>query len=1487
MAVAYDITRPEANLLTTSQAAAFAGVHVSTIRAWCRSGRLPSVRVNRRGDRRMRSSDVVRLVAPRTPRARPVIERSAKPIGPPERADVLRQIAAEVSGQLDLPLLFEHVITESLELFGAQRAGLWLYDGTEHPFTLAAQRGLSTEIIERVGAVRRDSDAASLRAIRQRQVVVLGEDSFEATLKPLREAYLRLGIRTVCLTPILFRDEPVGLLALYHSGPYDWSPAETSLAQSFADHMATAIGNARLYESVQRLAARLRAIQGLGIRLDRVQDPERIGEAILDEAFALIQVDSMRIYRVDKDSGWCEPIAFRGVFLGTDQPGVGDLRLPIGRGLTGWVAEHGQPILTGDAMRDPRAVLIGKDEGPESLLVVPMTYDADVRGVIVLAKLGRDGFTEDDLTTFSIFAGYAAQAFVNVEAMGRVRSQQAELEHRLISQRRLLEINERLLSTLDPQGVLDLIADSLKAVVTYHTLTIYRADRITGTRRAVVARDRFADLILEYSAPLTGGITGWVIEHGEAVLANDAHNDPRSTQIPGTPFEPESMILVPLVVRGEVVGTLNVGRVGEAEAHFTEDEFELTKLFAGQASIALQNAEAHRDVADRAERDALTGLSNHGAFQAEVGDLIDLSGGLPFAMLMLDLDGFKAYNDAHGHPAGDAVLVQVATAIAGATRGSDHAYRYGGDEFAVVLPGARRAQAVEVGDRIRVAVASVPLPEGPRIAVSVGVACFPDDARTKDDLIEAADKALYLVKPLSGQGAREAAAPRDAYLAALQDTALALMDQGDMTTLLETIMSRAAGLMGTPHGYIYLLEPDGSTLLGRVGIGLFTKFVGYQLSLDHGVAGSVVRTGRAVIVPDYDHWEGRIPDVGAATYGTLVGVPLTSNARVVGVIGVASGEFARTFGESEVVVLERFAQLASIALENARLLDAVQSSEERFRRLSDATTEAVVIHREGTILEVNGALCRLLGQTEPELIGRSVLDFIAPESRELARSARGDASVAPMALMGLGVDATPFPIEVTWRPITYGDASPADVITVRDLRERRALEDRLSHLALTDALTGLPNREWLIERTTAVLAAPAEPGGPSVAVLLLDLDRFQALNDSLGHAVGNQLLALVAQRLSAIVRPGEVVARFSGDDFVVLVEGVTDEIDAVRVTGRIEEALVEPLIVDGRETYVTASVGVALGRPGETTAGALLRDAEMALHRARAAGGARHAVYEPEMGDATYDRLDLEQDLRRAIERDQLRVHFQPIVELSSGRIVSLEALVRWEHPTRGLVGPGDFIPIAEEAGFIWRIGHWVLEKACREARTWRRGSRTGAPISVSVNLSAREFARADLVDEVAAILASSGLPANRLELEITESSVMDRSESAVRALAALRELGVRIVLDDFGTGYSSLAYLRSLPLDTIKIDRTFVAGLAGGPASPDGSIADAIISLAHGLGIGVVGEGIETEEQAATLAALGCDRGQGFLYSAAVPGGEVAALLRGRFAPARRSDGA
>jgi diguanylate cyclase (GGDEF)-like protein/PAS domain S-box-containing protein len=430
------------------------------------------------------------------------------------------------------------------------------------------------------------------------------------------------------------------------------------------------------------------------------------------------------------------------------------------------------------------------------------------------------------------------------------------------------------------------------------------------------------------------------------------------------------------------------------------------------------------------------------------------------------------------------------------------------------------------------------------------------------------------------------------------------------------------------------------------------------------------------------------------------------------------------------------------------------------------------------------------------------------------------------------------------------------------------ITDRTMH----DPLTGLPNRALFVDRLEhAALRTQRHPDA-LFAVILLDIDRFKLVNDSLGHAIGDQLLGVVARRLEASLRPGDTVARLGGDEFAILLEEIADVGDAVQVAQRTQEVLAEPYTLDGHEVFTTASMGIALSGSESARPEDFLRDADTALHRAKALGKARHEVFDATMHTRAVTRLRIETDLRRAIERREFRLHYQPIVALPSGRIAGFEALMRWAHPDRGLVPPMEFIPVAEDTGLIAQIGEWGFGEACRQMRTWHERFSTQPPLMISVNLSGKQFAQPDLADRLERILRETGLSPESLKIEITESVLMDNPESAALTLARFRALNVQISLDDFGTGYSSLGYLHRFPIDTLKVDRSFVNAMG---REGDGSvIVRTIITLAHSLGMTVVAEGAETKEQVAQLTALGCEYAQGYFFAKPMSAEDAAALI-------------
>jgi diguanylate cyclase (GGDEF)-like protein/PAS domain S-box-containing protein len=551
-------------------------------------------------------------------------------------------------------------------------------------------------------------------------------------------------------------------------------------------------------------------------------------------------------------------------------------------------------------------------------------------------------------------------------------------------------------------------------------------------------------------------------------------------------------------------------------------------------------------------------------------------------------------------------------------------------------------------------------------------------------------------------------------------------------------------------------------------------------------------------------------------------------------------------------------------------------AEERLRTLANAAFEGIVITHRGEILEVNEAYLKMLGYERSELIGKSVLEIVAPGHRKRVWHNILTGHEGPYEVVALKKDGTSIDVEVRGRAFAYGGRT-VRVTAVRDVTERKAFERRLEYQAFRDPLTGLPNRALFMDRLGHALAR-AKRGEDEVAILFMDLDDFKVVNDSLGHEAGDRLLIEVSGRLGACLRSQDTLARFGGDEFAVVLEGITNPRDVASVAERIAAEFRKPFEVAGRQVFVSTSIGVSLGAAGRTGPEEMVRDADTAMYRAKGRGGADYRVFEPRMHAEAMRRLEQEGDLRRAIQEDEFELYYQPNVLLRTGEITGVEALLRWEHPERGLETPAEFVYLAEETGLIAPLGRWVLGEACRRAREWQTLYPGDPPLEVNVNLSARQFRDPGLAKEIRNVLAETGLDPPSLFLEITESALMEDVLSTLGTLRWLKDLGVRLAVDDFGTGYSSLAYLKRFPIDAIKIDRSITSGVDRDPA--DAAVALATITLAHALGLEVVAEGIERPEELVELQRLGCDLGQGHYFAEPLPKDALGTLLKKRFLP-------
>jgi diguanylate cyclase (GGDEF)-like protein/PAS domain S-box-containing protein len=591
----------------------------------------------------------------------------------------------------------------------------------------------------------------------------------------------------------------------------------------------------------------------------------------------------------------------------------------------------------------------------------------------------------------------------------------------------------------------------------------------------------------------------------------------------------------------------------------------------------------------------------------------------------------------------------------------------------------------------------------------------------------------------------------------------------------------------------------------------------------------------------------------------IFGVPVLLDTKAVGVYGIYVDQRERLLAEQ-----------------------ALRESEERFRSLAEQSLQGIFVLARGKVVYANRMISQICGYPNEELLRwgpRGLGKIVHPSDRSVVSEVlRSIDSGSTRTTPQIECRITTREGRLKWvilqgRAITF-EGEPAAQGLIVDITKRKLAEEQLQHSTLYDALTGLPNRALFYDRVEMAIERAKVDSSVCFAVMAFDLDRFQVINDSLGHLLGDQLLMETARRLEQVVRPGDTVARLGGDEFAIHVNDMRNATEAGVVAERIQKALAAPFQLGQDEVFSTASIGISLSTGGYTSPDEIFRDADIALSRAKELGRARHEVFNPEMRTFAVSLQRLETDLRRAVDRDEFTLHYQPIVSLRTRQIIAFEALLRWRHPQRGLISPGEFLPLAEETGLIIPIGEWVLNQACRQIRGWESFCNGYPAPAVCVNLFSRQFSQPELVGLIEAVLHETGANAANLHLEITESAVIDDPERAIHVLKQLKGLDLKINLDDFGTGYSSFSYLQRFAVDVLKIDQSFVAKM--GTGSKKGTeIVEAIVTLAHKLGMEALGEGIETAEQLERLTELECEYGQGYYFSSALDQAEATKLLQ------------
>ncbi len=1015
------------------------------------------------------------------------------------------------------------------------------------------------------------------------------------------------------------------------------------------------------------------------------------------------------------------------------------------------------------------------------------------------------------------------------------------LQEKSSQQHKLIEAAHQLTSSLNVQEVLNFIARGAREILHADGCVIYLLKDDGCTLHPVTAIDEehlnqvlAADLDIEHS------LTGKAVKAKHGIIYNDAAHAESGYQIPGTPVEEdEKVIIAPLIIDDQAVGAILLDRNSDL---FTADELQLTETFAAYAASALKNARAHeqlqREITERRMAESALALSES-RFQQLVQNL-------PIGLYRTSRDGKLLF----ANPA-----IMRMFAFPDDLKLSEIDVR---DYF--VNP--------EDMDKERAFVDEDGVVHGYEMQLRRhnGAAFWARD--TFRAVLDPNGDLLYFEGSIEDISVKKEAEQVER---ALYDISQIALTAADLNELFQRVHQVIRTLMPADNFY-FAFYNDKDKLLS------FPYFVDQYdptpqpRPLSSGLTDFVIRHQKAILVDPIEFEamvkRGDVEEMGSPSLDWL-GVPLINSAgQTFGAMVVQSYNETVRYTANHLQIFTIISAQVALAIERKTAEEEIQRQRAFLRQVIDSSPNFIFAKdRYGRFTLVNQAVALAYGTTVEDLLGKSDADFARnPREAELFRQddlevirTRREKFIPIEAITDANGKARW--LQTVKRPLV-GFSEDVQVLGVStDITERKLAEDQLSHNAFHDALTGLPNRILFTDRLTHALNRSARRKDEQwFAVLFLDLDHFKTVNDTLGHLLGDQLLIMVAKRLQECLRAADTIARFGGDEFVFLLEDLDETNEVVQVAERILESIHAPFNLAGHEVDVSASIGIVLSTSSYEKADEILRDADIAMYRAKDLGRNRYVIFNSAMRANVVHHLELEKGLRAALENRQFELYYQPITSIKTHQISGFEALLRWRHPEKGMIPPSEFIPFAEETGLILPIGAWVLDEACRQMSEWQRRFPCEPPLAISVNLSNKQFSQPDLFEQVELALKESGLPPQTLQLEITESVIMENAELTIATLERMAALGVKIHIDDFGTGYSSLAYLHLLPINAIKIDRSFISG-----ATVRGNgmeIAQTIVHLAHELHIDAIAEGVETEEQWKKLDGWSCQYAQGYLIA-------------------------